>query len=131
MGILPGALRICDVIIGEHTPNAKMTLAEVKMEFSERKVVGLAMVQWCKPCRWVDNQYSTTNQVSDFLKGNDIKLVYLDGDHEEVIKFIKKDVPKNTGVSVPSSVVYNDGKEIGKTIGALPPDIFIQKITQG
>lgn len=74
--------------------------------------------EWCGPCRMVG---PVVEQIGRIQAGK-IKVAKLNVDESQ-------DIAIKYGVqSIPSLILYKDGKEIGRTIGAAPKETYLKFI---
>jgi thioredoxin 1 len=74
--------------------------------------------EWCAPCK---NMASVIEKVKDKIP---MKIVKINVDHQ-------KELAENHGIrTLPTCVVFKEGKEIGRLLGALPEVLFHQKIIE-
>lgn len=74
--------------------------------------------EWCGPCRMVG---PAVEQIGRSLSGK-IKVAKLNVDESQ-------DIAIKYGVqSIPSLILYKDGKELGRTIGAAPKETYMKFI---
>lgn len=90
-------------------------------EFNKITEKGIAVVdffaEWCMPCLMISPMIE---DLSEKIKG---------------VKFAKVDVDDNKNLaekfnvmSIPCIIFFKDGKEIGRSIGAVPQDVLEEKI---
>ncbi|MBI2565187.1 thioredoxin [Candidatus Woesearchaeota archaeon] len=74
--------------------------------------------EWCSPCRMLGPIFE---KVSEFFKGK--------------VVFLKLNVDKNSDVAqkynvmgIPCMILFNNGKEVDRFVGAMSEDVLKQKI---
>lgn len=74
--------------------------------------------EWCGPCRMVG---PAVEQIAKVMAGK-IKVAKLNVDENQ-------EIAMKYGVqSIPSLIIFKGGKEIGRTIGAMPKESYIKFI---
>jgi thioredoxin 1 len=76
--------------------------------------------EWCGPCRIVG---PTIEQLSQTMDGK-LKVTKLNVDENQEIAM------KYNILSIPSLLLFNDGKEIARTVGAAPKETYQKFIEQ-
>ncbi len=85
---------------------------------SERPVLVDFWAEWCGPCRMVG---PVVEQIAQTYSDK-IKVVKLNVDENQ-------DIAMKYGIqSIPSILLFKNGKEINRTIGAAPKDVYIKFI---
>ncbi|HVX02510.1 MAG TPA: thioredoxin [Nitrososphaera sp.] len=74
--------------------------------------------EWCGPCRMVG---PAVEQIAKVMSGK-VKVAKLNVDENQ-------EIAMKYGVqSIPSLIIFKGGKEIGRTIGAMPKESYIRFI---
>jgi len=74
---------------------------------------------WCGPCKMIE---PTIEKMSTDRK--DVKVVKLNVDENA-------DIAQRYGVmSIPTFIIFNKGQKAGTFVGALPADLFTQKVDE-
>jgi len=74
--------------------------------------------EWCGPCRMVG---PAVEQIGKIMAGK-IKVAKLNVDENQQIAM------KYGVQSIPSLILFKDGKEVGRTIGAAPKETYLKFI---
>ena len=74
--------------------------------------------EWCGPCRMVG---PAVEQIGKIMAGK-IKVAKLNVDESQEIAM------KYSVQSIPSLIIFKGGKEVGRTIGAMPKESYIRFI---
>ncbi len=74
--------------------------------------------EWCGPCRMVG---PAVEQIGKIMAGK-IKVAKLNVDENQQIAM------KYGVQSIPSLILFRDGKEVGRTIGAAPKETYLKFI---
>ncbi|MEG1949235.1 MAG: thioredoxin domain-containing protein [Odoribacter sp.] len=82
---------------------------------------------WCGPCKKMSKEVFTNNQVADYFNKRFISFK-LDAEKGEGIELMKKFQVK----AFPTFLILNGlGEEVLRTVGALPYDLFLEKVKKG
>jgi thioredoxin 1 len=87
---------------------------------SEKPVLVDFWAEWCGPCRMVG---PALEQLSDTMNGK-VKIVKLNVDENQ-------EIAMKYGIkSIPSLVLFKEGREIGRTVGAASKETYQRFIEQ-
>src|SRR5919112_6787277 len=102
----------------ENVLQVNSTNWETEVLKSEKPVFVDFWAEWCGPCRMVG---PVVEQIAQ--------------SHSDKIKVVKLNVDENQEIamkygiqSIPSLLIFNKGKEVGRTIGAAPKDTYVKFI---
>ena len=105
-------------MVNEKLVQINSTNWESEVLKSEKPVFVDFWAEWCGPCRMVGPVVEQIAQT-----------------HADKIKVVKLNVDENQEIamkygiqSIPSLLVFNKGKEVGRTIGAAPKDTYLKFI---
>ena len=99
-----------------HHVNSKTWNSEVIQ--SELPVFVDFWAEWCGPCRMVG---PAVEQIAKVMSGR-VKVVKLNVDESQEIAL------KYGVQSIPSLIIFKGGKEVGRTIGAMPKESYLKFI---
>ncbi len=95
----------------------ELTTENFKEAISEGNVIVDFWAEWCAPCKMIAPVFE---ELSNEMK--DVKFAKLNVDEHG-------DVAATAGVrGIPTLIMYKDGEELGRIVGALQKDQFKQKI---
>ena len=92
---------------------------EFKKEIKDGVVFVDFFANWCGPCKMLS---PVVEQLSEDIK--DVKFIKVDVD-------VSPEVAAEYGVmSIPTLIIFKDGKEISKQIGLMPKDALVDFINE-
>jgi len=105
-------------MVNENLVQINSTNWESEVLKSDKPVFVDFWAEWCGPCRMVG---PVVEQIAQ--------------SHSDKIKVVKLNVDENQEIamkysiqSIPSLLIFNKGKEVGRTIGAAPKDTYLKFI---
>ena len=99
-------------------PSIKMTNENFNNLTNENKITLVDFyADWCGPCRALS---PVIEEISEEKKEINVGKVNVDSE---------KDLPNKFGVrSIPTMIIFKDGKEIDRLVGFLPKETILEKI---